>query len=135
MSKWAQLIVKPATDVPLVDCQVVVTSVHRILDGATEEMIEQAPVFCIWSHTSEGTSSNIAPEISHYANLFSINDGDNRVGIRLHPVRTRLNAQIQTPGKYRINVSATAKDVPTKSKSYIFSWGGNFNEFSLTELN
>jgi hypothetical protein len=50
ISKWAQIGVSSSTDMPLVDCEVRLTSLARIHEDGSSEIIEREPIFCIWSN-------------------------------------------------------------------------------------
>jgi hypothetical protein len=134
VSKWVQITVRSATKAPLVDCEARLTTVHRIKDDDTLELIEREPLFCGWSGLSEARIT-IPPGISQSANLFSAYEGSDQLKLEIRPPKLRIGSEIQKPGRYRLGVSVTAKDTPPISRNYRFEWDGTFQHITLRPEN
>jgi hypothetical protein len=126
---WVQFAVTPIGDAPLIDCEARLVRVTRLEEGKDEVILEE-PVFCIWSNT-EKTSLKIPAGITNYANLFSV-FLDRKVPLPVtSPRKVGLERQIRLPGLYRLEVSVSARDVPTRTATFLFIWDGRPENLAL----
>jgi hypothetical protein len=133
LSKYIQFTVTPCTESPLVDCEAWLTSVVRInADGTTQSLAEEH-VHWQWSNCpTPKVTINVG--INQRANMFWVNDkSEDTLTVDARPGHVRLLTEIQTKGDYRIGVSVTAVDVPTKHTSFVFHWGGYDDVYLIPE--
>jgi hypothetical protein len=132
--KYVQFIVRSTTDAPLIDCEAWLRYVDRLnRDGSKASLVEEA-IYCIWSNRDSSLHQLTIPaKISLNANIFAVNDKHESVlQVQTSPVKILLPMEIQTPGRYRISIAVTAKDATTRETSFIFHWGGSFDDICMT---
>ncbi len=126
-SKWVQVSVSCATEAPLVNSEVWLTSVRRLsldengaeLEG--EELVEEH-IRCIWSQ-EEAVTTDVRPLVVRRANLFALHDlNPVQIDPCTKPVKIRLPSGIVTPGRYRVTLVATAHQVRSVRRSFVFEW-------------
>lgn len=138
LSKWVQITVQSVTDAPLVECEVWVNDIVRLNHDGTEVSIFDEPARCEWSQRQGIFTLTIRPGVLQRANLLSLfeeTSATHPVSIpipRLDFVKIILNTEIQTPGRYRIRLVATADKTPSVHKSFIFEWS-DFDNVALRE--
>ena len=132
--KYVQFIVRSTTDVPLIDCEAWLRAVDRLNpDGSKASLVEEA-IHCSWSNRDPSLHLLTIPaKISLNANIFAVNDKhDSVLQVQTSPIKILLPTEIQTPGRYRISIAVTAKDAMTRESSFIFHWGGSFDDIRMT---
>jgi uncharacterized integral membrane protein len=132
--KYVQFIVTSTTDAPLIDCEAWLQGVERLNpDGSEFPLVEDA-IHCGWGDRDPSLHLlTIPPKISSTANLFAVNDKQERfLQVQTNPVKILLPTEIQIPGKYRVSVAVTAKDATTSEASFILHWGGSFDDIFMT---
>jgi hypothetical protein len=129
-SKWVQFDVTPIGDSPLIDCEARLTRVTRLLEGEGTTTILDEPLWCVWSNTNS-TSIRIPAKVTHAANIFSLHDGTNKLMPQTEPENIGFRSSVQLPGTYRLNVSISARDVPTQRVAFLLAWGGSFESINL----
>jgi hypothetical protein len=133
-TKWVQITVRGATELPLADCEVRLLTAERIADDGTAiAAILTEPVFCTWSNMpeSENRRMTIPPRVPQSANLFMIANESTELATVTAPIKFGFRDEIKKAGKYRLRVAVSAKDCPTETRAYLFRWGGTYNEISL----
>lgn len=132
-SRYVQFTVTPLADAPLKRCEARLTSVRRIVNGAESADLVEEHIWCGWSNHN-GREIDIPPSIQHRINLFHLfQAAESKLEVDTDPLKVRLPNEIQTPGTYRICVSVTAQDAPTRQAVFLMQWGGKFNEISLKQ--
>ncbi len=131
-SKWVQIIVMPATDAQLVDCEVRLLRAERINDDRTATVILTEPVFCTWSNMPAGTTRMTIPSnVPQASNIFSANDGSTELYMQTSPIKCEFRDQIQRPGTYRLKIGVSAQDCLTNVKTFLFRWS-SYNSISIS---
>lgn len=136
MSKtsWVQIVVTSLGEQALEDCQLHVVSFARMDSDPKESLLEEIS-YCTWSDEPNGTRKlNIPSTISKRANLFSRYE-HNPFSLKLQiiPEKMMLLSSTQHPGTYEIGITATATNAMPVSKTFILTWGRQFDALSLTE--
>jgi hypothetical protein len=137
--KWLQFCVSCSTEASLMNCEAILTGVHRLGDDdevINEQLVEEH-VNCCWSQQSE-LKVTIHPLRIFHANLFSVQETEMTpsgvvVKPETSPVKIRLHDAIQIPGRYRLDVLVTAQEAPSGLASFIFEWR-NFADIKLAQI-
>jgi hypothetical protein len=127
-SKYVQIMVRSATDAPLIECEARLIRVERIGDREMTEVILTEPTFCTWSRMEgeEQKRMTIPAKISQAANLFRVQQGNPRLDTLTTNVHYDFDAEIQRAGNYKLTIAVYAKDCPTEIISLIFKWSGSY---------
>lgn len=135
-SKWVQLMVRPATDAPLIDCEVRLLAVERLNEDGSSETILDEPVFCIWSNTPAELNRRmtIPAGVAQPANIFSTHDvqSPQLIPETLPHIKPRLLREMRTPGRYRLQISVSANDTLPVVRLLILNWDGSFQRLSIS---
>jgi hypothetical protein len=115
-TKWPQVMVQSATDMPLVGCEARLIRAERIGNDGTTTPILTEPVFCTWSNIPEGqnTCMTIPARVPQAANLFSVEDGALELQIHTRPIKIEFRDEIQNPGIYELQIAVSAQDCRTE---------------------
>jgi hypothetical protein len=132
-SKWVQIMVMSASDAPLIECEMRLIRVERVSNGNSETILTE-PTFCTWSKMvgDEQKRVIIPARIPQAANLFSVQQGDPRLYVHTMQTQYSFDDEMQKPGKYRLTTGVYAKDCPTQITSWIFEWGGSYDNIKIT---
>ena len=122
LSMWVQFAVKPTSDVPLDDCEARLIRVTR-LDEENDQAVLEEPVLCLWSNTDK-TSIKIPVGVAYHANMFAIFSNNKILFPVTLPRKVGFEKQIRLPGLFRLEVSVSARDVPTRTVRFLFTWDG-----------
>lgn len=132
VSKWVQITVSPATEIPLVDCEAWLTDVEKLdgVDAGAHFLEERAQIK--WSQLG-ATKITIRPLLDQRANLFSMgpSNGESPYPI-LEPVKFRLLDILKAPGRFRLKVVVVAENCPSELATFIFAWQ-DYQRMSLTK--
>lgn len=133
LSKWLQVIVECATDIPLNDCTVHVTKVKKINENAAPTELLFEPVLCKWSQLNSNEKRiKISPMIPQAANLFSILDvSPPQINLEFHHTKYQLDEALQNPGKFQIEVVVSADNTTPIRAKYLLIWNGDFETIDL----
>ena len=129
-SKWVQFEVTPIGESPLIDCEARLTSVTRLLEGGGTTTILDECLWCVWN-SANSTSIKIPSKVTYAANMFCLYDGTNKLVPQTQPDSVGFRSNVQLPGTYRLNVSVSARDVPTQQVAFLMAWGGSFESINL----
>lgn len=141
LSKWAQVIVESITDAPLVDCEVWVKGIYRLNpDGSDMASILEESTRCEWSQRRgpESFTVTIPPKVKQRANLFSLLETPSverpipAPQPTLEFAKLILTTEIQYPSSYRVYLTVTAKEVPSREESFVFDWK-DFDRLTLKQ--
>jgi len=136
-SKWVQLLVKSATDAPLIDCETRLLTVERLNDVSSTESILDEPMYCEWSNSApeQRMRMSIPGSVNQPANMFSIHDVADPVlkPETLPHIKPGFLREIQAPGRYRLNVAVSAKDAPTITRSFLLEWDGSYGQLIISQ--
>jgi hypothetical protein len=136
-SKWVQLLVKSATDAPLIACEARLLNVERVNDDGSTEPISDEPIYCEWANTppEQRMRMSVPAGVTQPANVFSVHDvADPELKPETLPhVKPGLLREIQAPGKYRLNIAVSADDAPTVPKSFLLEWDCSYGNIGIKE--
>jgi hypothetical protein len=127
--KYIQILVRPATDGDLIECEVLLHEVARI-DGKTRTVVYSQPLNAGWSGLPE-RAVPIQNGQKRAANLFSVSKEDDILRPQtLHP-DSGLAIAVRKPGVYQLAVVASAKNSAPKKRSFVLQWGGSFSPVAI----
>ncbi|MGE3941714.1 MAG: hypothetical protein AB7H90_07420 [Alphaproteobacteria bacterium] len=133
--KYAQIIVKSATDAPLINCEVWVTAVYLIdRDLKNVKRLVDQPARCEWSgrNLRDNERALIPAGLSQRVRLFMMGETYSYPCPLFGMPNTVFSLEIETPGLFRITILVAADDTKSESKSFIFSWT-EFDNMRLIE--
>ena len=133
-TKWVQIMVELAADAPLVNCEARLIRAERMGDNGVIMAVLTEPVFCTWSHrVDEKTNMTIPPRIPQAANIFFVSNDFTELYMQTLPLKYEFRDEMQKPGKFRLTIGVSAKDCSTNVKTFLFEWGGSYDNISITE--
>jgi len=131
-SKWVQVSITSASEAPLIDCEVWLTSLRLMGEKSLGPELVEEHINCSWSQ-SDQKKIIIPPKRIQRINLFSLYADGQPIRPWTSPVKIRLRDAIQIPGSYRLEMMVTAQNAPTEERSYNFTWR-DFSDVTLDPI-
>lgn len=139
LSKWVQIFVESVSSAPLEACEVWITKLQRLENGASVCDLLHESVACNWSQVpttaADAWRRTIPAFVPQAVNLFSLNDetGQPTIYPQFNHTKIELHDEIQKPGLYRLVALITASNSSPVTKTFLFEWGGSFDSVKLSE--
>jgi hypothetical protein len=124
-TKRVQIVVQSLTNVPLIDCEILIEKVDRVEEKSMVSLMEE-PLRPEWSNPPDYSKRfdkiTIPEGISWRANLFAIDKEAGPLQPIIPAYKRNLVEGIAIPGTYHVRVAVSAKNARVAKRTFLLKW-------------